>query len=73
VHSGFVEQELDDQPGKPVNSDPDSAIADNPTRFRIILSSPGHTQLQMRAAWQFGHGGASGGASLVIATEAPYW
>jgi plastocyanin len=40
VHSGFILQALDAQPGKPVNSDPDNAIADNPTRFRVTLWGP---------------------------------
>lgn len=41
VHSGFILQALDDQPGKPVNSDPDNAIALNPTRFRVKFLQPG--------------------------------
>src|SRR5215471_11133674 len=41
VHSGFIEQALDDQPGKPVNSDPDNAIALNPTHFRVKFVQPG--------------------------------
>lgn len=41
VHSGFILQALDDQPGKPVNSDPDNAIADNPTHFRVTFMGPG--------------------------------
>ena len=41
VHSGFIEQALDDQPGKPVNIDPDNAIALNPTHFRVKFMQPG--------------------------------
>lgn len=43
VHSGFIEQALDDQPGKPVNSDPDNAIGApfNPTHFRVTFMGPG--------------------------------
>jgi plastocyanin len=41
VHSGFILQALDDQPGKPVNSDPDNAIALNPTHFRVKFIEPG--------------------------------
>lgn len=41
VHSGFILQALDDQPGKPVNSDPDNAIALNPTHFRVTFNGPG--------------------------------
>lgn len=41
VHSGFIEQALDDQPGKPVNIDPDNAIALNPTHFRVKFKEPG--------------------------------
>lgn len=41
VHSGFILQALEDQPGKPVNSDPDNAIALNPTRFRVTFMGPG--------------------------------
>ena len=41
VHSGFIEQALDDQPGKPVNSDSDNAIALNPTHFRVKFVQPG--------------------------------
>jgi plastocyanin len=41
LHSGFILQALDDQPGKPVNSDPDNAIALNPTRFRVTFMQPG--------------------------------
>lgn len=41
VHSGFIEQALDDQPGKPVNSNPDNAIALNPTHFRVKFIKPG--------------------------------
>lgn len=41
VHSGFILQALDDQPGKPVNSDPDNAIALNPTHFRVKFKEPG--------------------------------
>ena len=41
VHSGFIEQALDDQPGMPVNSNPDNAIALNPTHFRVTFTQPG--------------------------------
>jgi plastocyanin len=43
VHSGFIEQALDDQPGKPVNIDPDNAIGApfNPTHFRVTFMGPG--------------------------------
>ncbi len=41
VHSGFILQALDDQPGKPVNSDPNNAIALNPTHFRVKFMQPG--------------------------------
>jgi plastocyanin len=41
VHSGFILQALDDQPGTPVNSNPNNAIALNPTRFRVTFMQPG--------------------------------
>ena len=41
VHSGFILQPLPDQPGLPVNSNPDNAIALNPTRFRVTFMGPG--------------------------------
>jgi plastocyanin len=43
VHSGFIEQALDDQPGKPVNIHPDNAIGApfNPTHFRVTFMGPG--------------------------------
>jgi len=41
VHSGFVLQPLSDQPGTPVNSGPNNAIALNPTRFRVTFMGPG--------------------------------
>jgi plastocyanin len=41
VHSGFILQALDDQPGTPVNSNPNNAIALNPTRFRVTFKQPG--------------------------------
>jgi len=41
VHSGFVLQALPDQPGMPVNSNPDNAIAFNPTIFRVTFMGPG--------------------------------
>jgi plastocyanin len=41
VHSGFILQALDDQPGMPVNSNPNNAIALNPTRFRVTFTQPG--------------------------------
>lgn len=43
VHSGFIEQALDDQPGKPVNSDPDNSIGApfNATHFRVKFLQPG--------------------------------
>lgn len=41
VHSGFVLQALPDQPGTPVNSNPNNAIALNPTRFRATFLGPG--------------------------------
>jgi plastocyanin len=43
VHSGFIEQALDDQPGKPVNSPPDNSIGApfNPTHFRVTFVEPG--------------------------------
>lgn len=41
VHSGFVLQPLPDGPGTPVNSNPNNAIALNPTRFRVTFTGPG--------------------------------
>ncbi len=41
AHSGFILQPLPDQPGMPVNSNPDNAIADNPTIFRVTFTGPG--------------------------------
>ena len=41
AHSGFILQPLADQPGLPVNSNPDNAIATNPTIFRITFKGPG--------------------------------
>lgn len=41
AHSGFLVQPLPDQPGLPVNSNPDNAIALNPTRFRVTFLAPG--------------------------------
>jgi plastocyanin len=41
VHSGFILQALDDQPGTPVNSNPNNSIALNPTRFRVTFTQPG--------------------------------
>ena len=41
VHSGFVLQPLPDQPGTPVNSSPNNAIALNPTIFRVTFMGPG--------------------------------
>jgi len=41
VHSGFILQALDDQPGTPVNSNPNNAIAFNPTHFRVKFIQPG--------------------------------
>lgn len=41
VHSGFILQALPDQPGLPVNSNPNNAIALNPTHFRITFTQPG--------------------------------
>jgi len=41
VHSGFILQALPDQPGTPVNSTPNNAIALNPTRFRVTFAGPG--------------------------------
>lgn len=41
VHSGFILQALPDQPGLPVNSNPNNAIALNPTRFRVTFTQPG--------------------------------
>jgi plastocyanin len=41
VHSGFILQALDDQPGTPVNSNPNNAIALNPVHFRVTFKQPG--------------------------------
>jgi plastocyanin len=41
VHSGFILQALDDQPGMPVNSNPNNSIALNHTRFRVTFMAPG--------------------------------
>jgi plastocyanin len=41
VHSGFILQALPDEPGTPVNSTPNNAIALNPTRFRVTFTGPG--------------------------------
>lgn len=41
LHSGFILQALDDQPGTPVNSNPNNAIAFNPTHFRVTFTQPG--------------------------------
>lgn len=41
VHSGFILQALDDQPGTPVNSNPNNSIALNPTHFRVTFMQPG--------------------------------
>lgn len=41
AHSGFILQPLPDQPGLPVNSNPDNAIAANPTIFRVTFAGPG--------------------------------
>ena len=41
LHSGFILQALDDQPGTPVNSNPNNAIALNPTHFRVTFTQPG--------------------------------
>lgn len=41
AHSGFILQALADQPGTPVNSNPNNAIALNPTRFRVTFTQPG--------------------------------
>jgi plastocyanin len=41
VHSGFILQALDDQPGTPVNSNPNNSIALNPTHFRVKFLQPG--------------------------------
>jgi plastocyanin len=41
VHSGFILQALDDQPGTPVHSNPNNAIVLNPTRFRVTFTQPG--------------------------------
>lgn len=41
VHSGFILQALDDQPGTPVNSTPNNSIAMNHTRFRVTFMAAG--------------------------------
>jgi len=41
AHSGFILQPLPDQPGTPVNSSPNNAIALNPTIFRVTFIGPG--------------------------------
>jgi len=43
VHSGFIEQALPDQPGLPVNSNPNNAIGApfNATYFRVTFTGPG--------------------------------
>lgn len=41
AHSGFVLQPLPDGPGTPVNSNPNNAIADNPTIFRVTFAGAG--------------------------------
>lgn len=41
LHSGFILQALDDQPGTPVNTAPNNAIALNHTRFRITFMGTG--------------------------------
>lgn len=41
LHSGFILQALDDQPGTPVNANPNNAIALNPTHFRVTFTQPG--------------------------------
>ncbi len=41
LHSGFILQALDDQPGTPVNSNPNNSIAMNPTHFRVKFMQPG--------------------------------
>lgn len=41
LHSGLILQALDDQPGTPVNSNPNNAIALNPTHFRVTFTQPG--------------------------------
>lgn len=41
LHSGFILQALDDQPGTPVNSTPNNSIALNPTHFRVKFTEPG--------------------------------
>lgn len=41
VHSGFILQALPDQPGTPVNLNPNNAIALNPTIFRVTFTGPG--------------------------------
>jgi plastocyanin len=41
AHSGFILQPLPDQPGTPVNSNPNNAIALNPTIFRVTFTGPG--------------------------------
>lgn len=41
LHSGFIVQALDDQPGTPVNSNPNNSIAVNTTHFRVKFTEPG--------------------------------
>lgn len=41
VHSGFILQALADEPGTPVNSTPNNAIALNPTIFRVTFTGAG--------------------------------
>jgi plastocyanin len=41
VHSGFIEQPFADEPGMPVNNNPDDSIALNFTRFRVTFMGPG--------------------------------
>lgn len=41
VHSGFILQPLPDEPGTPVNTTPNNAIALNPTIFRVTFTGSG--------------------------------
>ena len=41
VHSGFILQALDDQPGTPVNTSSNNAIALNHTHFRVTFMQAG--------------------------------
>jgi plastocyanin len=41
LHSGFIVQALDDQPGTPVNSTPNNSIALNATHFRVKFMQAG--------------------------------